>query len=126
MPSAVRGLTNDDAPSLADVPGGRTRHEDAPTARYCEYMEPPATATVRPSRDCASGEDPAATTVPAPSLPTGSDFPTRAAKERSAPSTSGAVTTGRSDVPSTTAEATLAPASNRPRSDGLIGAASIR
>src|SRR5580704_8048696 len=93
MPRAVRGLTNDDAPSLADVPGGRTRHDEPLTARYCEYIEPPATATVRPRSACASGEEPAATTVPAPSLPTGSDLPTRAARERSAPSASGTVTT---------------------------------
>src|ERR1700683_4743077 len=101
MPRAVSGLTNDDAPSLGVVPGGRTRHDEAPTARYCEYIEPPATATVRPWSDCASGEGPAATTLPAPSLPTGSDLPTRAARERSAPSTSGAVTTRSLDVPST-------------------------
>ena len=93
MPSAVSGLTNEDAPSLGVVPGGRTRHDEALATRYCEYIEPPATATVRPRSDCASGEDPAATTLPAPSLPTESDLPTRAARERSAPSASGAVTT---------------------------------
>src|ERR1700728_5345492 len=125
MPSAVSGLTNDEAPSLAEVPGGRTRHDDTLTVRYCEYIAPPATATVRPMSVCASVEVPAPTTVPAPSLPTGSDLPTRAARERNTPSASGAVTTGRSYVPSTTAESTSAPASNRPKSDGLIGAASI-
>src|SRR3984957_7517301 len=104
IPKAVSGLTNDDAPSLADVPGGRTRHDEAPTARYWEYIEPPAIATVRPSSDCESSEAPVATTVPAPSLPTVSDLPTRAARVRSAPPTSGAETTGRSGVPSTTAE----------------------
>src|SRR5580700_837059 len=125
MPSAVSGLTNDDAPSLADVPSGKTMHDEALTTRYCEYIDPPATATVRSRSDCASGEAPAATTVPAPSLPTDIDLPTLAARERSAPSTSGAITTGRSEVPSSTADDTSAPASNRPRSDGLIGAASI-
>src|SRR5580704_3442521 len=101
MPRAVRGLTNDDAPSLADVPGGRTRHDEPLTARYCEYIEPPATATVRPRSACVSGEDPAATTVPAPSFPTVRDLPTRPPRTRSAPSARGAVTTGRSLVPLT-------------------------
>src|SRR5277367_5006721 len=104
MPKAVSGLTNDDAPSLADVPGGRRRHNDEFTARYCEYIEPPATATVRPSSVWASAEDPVATTVPAPSLPTERDLPTRAARLRSAPSVRGATMTGCSDVPSTSAD----------------------
>ena len=126
MPSAVSGLTNEDAPSTADVPGGKTRHDDPLATRNCAYIDPPATATVRPRSACASGEGPAATTVPAPSLPAGSDLPTRPERTRSAPSGSGAVTTGRSDVPSTDAVSKSAPASNRPKSDGLIGAASTR
>src|SRR5580693_10631305 len=105
MPSAVKGLTNDDAPSMADAPSGSARQSDGFTARYCEYIEPPATATVRPRSACVSGEDPAATTVPAPSFPTVRDLPTRPAKTRSAPSARGAVTTGRSLVPLTTADA---------------------
>src|SRR5271168_5297968 len=111
MPRAVSGLTNEDAPSTADVPGGKTRHDDALATRYSAYIEPPATATVRPRSAAASGEFPAATTTPAPSLPAGSDLPTRPNRTRSAPSGSGAVTTGRSDVPATDAEAKSAPAS---------------
>ena len=67
-----------------------------------------------------------ATTVPAPSLPTGSDRPTRADRARTAPSESGAVTMGRSGVPSIVEALMSAPANNSPRSDGLIGAASTR
>src|ERR1700735_912173 len=99
MPRAVKGLTNDDAPSIADASAGKRRHRDECTARYCEYIEPPATATVRPRSACASGEDPAATTVPAPSFPTARDFPTRPARTRRVPWASGAVTTGRSAEP---------------------------
>src|SRR6201998_4083614 len=74
IPSAVIGLTNEDAPSLAVAPSGRTRHAAASTAWYCEYIAPPAIATVFPTRCWAADDDPAATTVPAPSLPTGSDL----------------------------------------------------
>src|SRR3954464_12177472 len=74
IPRAVKGLTKDDAPSVAVAPSGRTRHAEASTARYCEYIAPPASPTVSPTRGGAGGDEPAATTVPAPSLPTGSDL----------------------------------------------------
>ena len=49
MPSAVSGLTKHEAPSAAVVPSCKTRHWLAGTARYCEYMAPPITATILPS-----------------------------------------------------------------------------
>src|ERR1700722_18890504 len=126
IPSAVNGLTKDDAPSLAVAPSGKTRHAAASTARYCAYMPPPAIPTVLPSRAWAAGDDPAATTVPAPSLPTGSGLSTRAESPSSAPALNDAVTTGCSGVPATVAVVMSAPAVSRPRSDGLIGEASTR
>src|SRR5246127_5461120 len=91
IPSAVIGLTNEDAPSLAVAPSGRTRHAEASTARYCEYIAPPAIATVFPTRAWAAEDDPAATTVPAPSLPTGSDLSSRADSAPRLPSANEAV-----------------------------------
>ncbi len=126
MPSTVMGLTNEDAPSTAEVPSGSSRHRDTSTQRYWAYMSPPTTATVLPSRAAAAADWPAATTVPAPSLPVGIGMPTRPAAALMAASGSGAVTTGRSAEPAETAAVTSAPAKSRPRSDGLIGAASIR
>src|SRR6201997_198727 len=99
IPSAVIGLTNDEAPSLAVVPSGRTKHAEASTARYCVYIAPPAIATVFPMRVWAAEDDPAATTLPAPSLPTGSDLSSRADSVPRAASPTEAVTTGRSGVP---------------------------
>jgi hypothetical protein len=58
-------------------------------------------ATVRPSSACAAGDAPAATTVPAPSLPTGSDWPTRPAMAFISAGGTWARTTGRSAVPPT-------------------------
>src|ERR1700753_1094886 len=78
MPRAVNGLTKDDAPSLAVPPSGRARQAETSTARYWEYIAPPAIPTVFPRRAWAAGDAPAATTVPAPSLPTGSGFLTPA------------------------------------------------
>src|ERR1700751_798984 len=86
MPRTVIGLTNDEAPSTAGVPSGSCRQAAALTRRYCEYMAPPATATVLASRACAAADDPAATTVPAPSLPTGIGVPTRPPRARLAAS----------------------------------------
>ena len=126
IPRAVRGLTKDDAPSLAVTPSGRTRHAEASTARYCVYIPPPAIPTVFPRRACAAEDDPAATTVPAPSLPTGIGLSTRAESPFSTASFNVAVMTGRSDVPATVAVAMSAPAMRTPRSDGLIGEASTR
>src|ERR1700758_3663769 len=126
IPSAVIGLTNEDAPSLAVAPSGRTRHAEASTARYCEYMAPPAIATILPTRAWAAEDDPAATTVPAPSLPTGSDLSSRADSAPRVAFATGAVTTGRSGVPATFAVVMSALAMRRPKSDGLIGEASTR
>src|SRR5271166_3074277 len=71
MPSTVIGFTNEAAPSIAVAPAGSSRHSATLTDRYCEYIPPPAAATTLPSRACAAADSPAATTVPAPSLPTG-------------------------------------------------------
>src|SRR4029077_18096142 len=93
--------------------------------RYCAYMAPPATATTLPSRAWAASDAPAATTVPAPSFPTGRDCPTRAGPTRPAAGGSGAVTTGRSAVPAAVAWVMSAPASSSPRADGVVGAAAL-
>src|SRR5689334_20113318 len=76
MPSTVIGFTNEAAPSTAVAPAGSSRHSATLTDRYCEYIPPPAAATTLPSRACAAADSPAATTVPAPSLPTGRGVPT--------------------------------------------------
>src|ERR1700735_260790 len=89
-------------------------------------MLPPETATIRPARRCAVGDEPVATTVPAPSLPTGSDSPSRAASAWSMGPGTAARTTGCSGVPPSVAVLRSAPASSSPRSDGLTGAASTR
>src|SRR3954466_3671023 len=103
IPRAVKGLTKDDAPSFAVALSGSTRHPDASTARYCAYIAPPATPTVLPRSFWAAGDDPAATTVPAPSLPTGSDLSIRADSSPRAPARNGALTMGRSGVPAVVA-----------------------
>ncbi len=126
IPRAVNGLTKDDAPSLAVAPSGKTRHAEASTTRYCVYIAPPAIPTVRPRRARAAGDDPAATTMPAPSLPAGSGLSTRAESPPSTPVPNDAVTMGRSGVPATVAVVMSAPAMSSPRSDGLIGEASTR
>src|SRR3984957_7321460 len=58
IPRAVKGLTKDDAPSLAVVPSGKTRHAEAFTTLYCVYIGPPAIPSVLPRRDLAAGDDP--------------------------------------------------------------------
>src|SRR6266581_9576788 len=99
MPSAVSGLTKQEAPSAGVVRGGKTRHCTALMQRYWEYMEPPRMATVFPMSACAAGDVPAWTTTPAPSLPTGSDSSKRPAIAFSTAGETFAVTTGRSAVP---------------------------
>src|SRR6266481_4618242 len=79
MPSAVSGLTKQEAPSAGVVPDGNTRHCTALMQRYCAYMAPPRIATVFPISACAAGDAPAWTTTPAPSLPTGNDCSKRPA-----------------------------------------------
>src|SRR6267142_713750 len=109
IPRDVNGLTKDDAPPLAVAPSGKTRHAEASTTRYCVYIAPPATPTVRPRRACAAGDDPAATTMPAPSLPAGSGLSTRAESPPRTPVPNDAVTMGRSGVPATVAVVMSAP-----------------
>ncbi len=127
IPSAVSGLTNDDAPSLRRGAVGqhqaRRRVDHAVLRVHRAACDPDRLAKQRLRRR----RRPAATTVPAPSLPTGSESPMRANRPASAPSRSGAVTTGRSGVPATAAadmSATLG--ISRPRSGGLTGDASTR
>src|SRR5690606_38878267 len=124
--NAVNGLTNAAAPAAAGVPSGRTMHADAGTVRYSAYIPPPITATVRPSNACASGESPAATTVPAPSLPTAIGMPTLACMAAKPRSGTGAVILGPCSSLLCSARPRSAVASSRLRSDGLIGAASTR
>src|SRR5579872_1693815 len=99
IPSAVRGLTKQDAPSAALAPSGRSRHWFMLTQRYCAYIAPPRTATFLPMSACAEAEDPAAITVPAPSLPTGMETSMRAAMACTALGLSAAVSTGEAAVP---------------------------
>ena len=126
MASAVIGLTNHDAPSAAVIPAGSGVTSRAFSTRNCEYIAPPTPATILPTRACACGDDPAFTTTPAPSLPTGMDSSSRAASAPSTASGTSAVTTGLSFVPPNFAVERSAGPSSRPRSDGLIGVASTR
>ena len=124
MPSTVMGLTKQDAVDRRyrrAAPGRPTRPRSV-TGRTC----PPGHGDRLPSRAVAAGDGPAATTVPAPSLPVAIGLPTRPAAALMAASGSGAVTTGRSAEPPATAAVTSAPARSRPMSDGLIGDASTR
>ena len=123
---AVRGFTKQDAPSFAEVPSGSGNTCARFSIRYCAYISPPRPATILPSSACAAGEEPAFTTTPAPSLPTGIDWSIRAAIARIAGAGTFAVITGRSLVPDWTAVLISAPPTSRPRSDGLIGVASTR
>ena len=97
-------------PVLGRCPLGQDQTRGASTTRYCVYIAPPAMPTVFPSRACAADDDPAATTVPAPSLPTGSDLSIRAESPARAPAPNDAVTMGRSGVPATVAVVMSAPA----------------
>lgn len=126
IPSAVSGFTNDDAPSTGSAPSGSGRHIRAGATQYSAYAAPPRKPTARPSRACASGDSPAATTTPDPSLPTGMASPTLATRDPMTASVIGAVTTGSSFVPPAIARETSALASISARSEGLIGAASTR
>jgi hypothetical protein len=103
IPSAVSGFTKDDAPSTALAPSGNGRHIPGAARQYSPYVAPPTNPTVRPSSASASGDVPAATTTPAPSLPTVIVLPTRAARERMTASAIGAVTVGSSTDPPATA-----------------------
>ena len=125
-PRTVSGLTKHAAPSIAVTPAGSSRHCATLTQRYCEYIDPPSRPTVLPSSACAAGSDPAATTTPPPSLPTGIDSPTRPAIAFRASGAILAVTVEAGPEPSNDAVSMSAPPKSSPRSDGLIGAASTR
>src|SRR5260370_33047521 len=79
MPSAVSGLTNHEAPSAAVVPAGSGWQSVAFSRRYCAYIAPPTIDTVLPLSAWAASDEPALITVPAPSLPTGIGWASRAA-----------------------------------------------
>ena len=108
------------------VPSGRTRHWAALMHRYCAYIAPPTMATVLPINACAAADEPAFTTTPAPSLPTGMDSSSRPAMAFMNLSGTGAVTTGRAAVAETLAVLMSAAPNNSPRSEGLMGEARIR
>src|ERR1700674_1655388 len=126
MPSAVNGLTKQEAPSAGVMPAGSGRHSETLRQRYCEYIAPPIMATVLPISALAASDDPVLMTTPAPSLPTGIDSSSRPAIARIAASGTLAVTTGESLVPDTFAVDMSAAPTSSPRSDGLIGEASVR
>jgi hypothetical protein len=69
-PSKVGGLTKHDAPSTAVTPPGSSRHCDTSTQRCCDYIAPSSRPSVLPSSACADADEPATTTLPAPSFPT--------------------------------------------------------
>ena len=73
IPSAVSGLTKDDAPSLAGVPSGRTRHTDASAHPVLRVHRPAGDDDGPSEQRLRLRGAPASTTVPAPSLPTGND-----------------------------------------------------
>jgi hypothetical protein len=89
-------------------------------------MAPPARATVLPSNAWAASEEPAATTTPAPSLPTAMDSSSRPFNPRSTLGAMGAETVTPAPDPVEVAWVRSAPPISRPRSEGLIGAASTR
>src|SRR3954468_2217258 len=99
MPSAVSGLTKQEAPSAGVMPAGNGRHSLTFKQRYCAYIAPPIMATVLPSNAFAASDDPVLITTPAPSLPTGMDSSRRPAIAFIAASGILAVTTGLSFVP---------------------------
>ena len=126
IPCEVSGLTKHEAPSAAVVPSGSRRQTFALSVRYCVYMAPPRTATVRPSKACASSDSPAATTTPAPSLPTGIDWPNRLAMPGIRSAGMLAVMAGLPGLPDDRAVAMSAAPKSRPRSEGFSGAPSMR
>src|SRR5262249_4481963 len=126
MPSAVRGFTKHEAASTGAVPSGRTRHCWAAMQRYCAYMAPPRMPTTLPRSACAASDAPAATTTPPPSFPAGMVRPRRPAAACIASGESVARTAGAATRVSRTSVLISARANMTPKSDGLMGAASIR
>src|SRR5215471_6216943 len=126
MPSAVRGFTKHEAASTEVVPSGRTRQCWAAMQRYCAYMAPPRMPTTLPRRACAASDVPAATTTPPPSFPAGIVRPMRPAAACIASGESIARTACAATRASRTIVLISARANMTPKSDGLMGAASIR
>src|SRR3954468_18769820 len=126
MPSAVSGFTKQEAPSAGVIPSGSGRQSLAFRHRYWAYMAPPIMATVLPISAFAASDDPVPITTPAPSLPNGMDSPSRPAMARIAPSGTFAVMTGAPLSLEAFAVLISAAPIRRPRSDGLMGAASTR
>mmetsp|Transcript_33378 Transcript_33378/g.95880 ORF Transcript_33378/g.95880 Transcript_33378/m.95880 type:complete len:262 (-) Transcript_33378:66-851(-) len=127
MPNTVRGFTNQDAHSAGVTPSGKGRQVIASSFLYCEYVPPPITPTTFPSRACAASDVPAFTTTPAPSLPAGSDWPTRAFRLGIRLAGMLAETTGLAAVPPTSWRVLMSAGPNRrPKSLGFMGAASMR
>src|SRR6266436_9407391 len=58
MPSAVSGLTKQEAPSAGVIPAGSGRHSVTLRQRYCAYIAPPIIATVFPISAFAASDDP--------------------------------------------------------------------
>ena len=125
MPSTVIGLTNEDAPSAAWCPRAAAGTRRGGHARYCAYIAPPATATVLPSSAWRRQTSRRRPRCRRPRCPPASAC-RRALRARMAAAGSGTVTTGPVGRAAATAAVTSAPASSRPRSEGLIGAASTR
>ena len=126
MPSTVSGLTKHDAPSVGVVPSCRRRHWATLSRRNWTYMSRPSAATVLPSNAWATSLEPASTTTPAPSLPTGIGWSKRSATIGSSCGGIGALISGLSGVPDDLALLMSAGPKSSPRSDGLMGAASTR
>src|SRR6185503_15991684 len=126
MLNAVSGFTKQEAACCAVVPLGNTSASTAFATLNCEYIEPLATATSFPMSACAAGDDPALTTVPAPSLPTGMDSSKRALNAGIARSRMLAVRTGLAVAPDCFAVFMSTGPRSRAMSDGLIGVASTR
>ena len=123
--SAVNGLIKLDAPSLALCSGSSGKHMLAFTQRYSAYIPPPITATVLSIKLVASSPSPTATTVPAPSLPTGSDWSIRAFMICIPCGDTGAVNTLSLPEPDELASVMVDQPNITPRSEGLMGVASI-
>ena len=124
MPSTVSGFTKHDAASAGVVPSCSTRHWSAWLSLNCEYIAPRQVATVLPRSAWAASLSPAATTTPAPSLPQGMGRFMRAAIRADA--SGGSLSRTADPSASACAPVGSAPPSRRPRSEGLMGAASTR
>src|SRR5260370_42314832 len=66
MPSAVSGLTKQEAPSAGVMPAGSGRHSAAFRQRFCAYLATPLLATVLPVFALAASAHTVLMTTPAP------------------------------------------------------------